>query len=57
MKKIFILTACLSLLLVFNKVNAVEENNSFGIEMYKFSKPRIAKEVTIINVYPNTTNV
>lgn len=54
MKKIFILTACLSLLLVFNKVNAVEENNSFGIEMYKFSKPRIAKEVTIVNVYPNT---
>ena len=54
MKKLFLFTVIFSLLIAFNKANAIDENVSLGIEMYKFSKPRIAKEVTIINVYPNT---
>ena len=54
MKKLFLFTVIFSLLIAFNKANAIDKNVSLGIEMYKFSKPRIAKEVTIINVYPNT---
>lgn len=54
MKKLVLFIVIFSLFITFNKVNANDENIALGIEMYKFSKPRIAKEVTIINVFPNT---
>ena len=54
MQKAFLFIMCLCFFLFLNKVNANTENNILGIEMYKFSKPKIAKEVTIINVLPNT---
>ena len=46
------------LLLAFlfsNSTKAIEVNNGYlGLRMYKFPKPRIVKEVTIIEVIPNS---
>lgn len=54
-KKVFLSILLLSALLFSNPTKAIEENNGYvGFQMYKFPKPRIAKEVTIINVFPNT---
>ncbi len=54
-KKVFLSILVISALLFSNSTKAIEENNGYvGFQMYKFPKPRIAKEVTIINVFPNT---
>lgn len=54
-KKISICLLFLSVFLLCNSTNAIEDSNGYvGIQMYKFKKPRIAKEITIINVFPNS---
>lgn len=54
-KKVFLSVLLLSALLFSNPIKAIEENNGYvGLRMYKFPKPRIAKEVTVIEVIPNS---
>ncbi len=54
-KKVILSILILSALLLSNSTKAIEENNGYvGLRMYKFPKPRIAKEVTIIEVIPNS---
>lgn len=54
-KKAVLFVVALSAVLVSNPIKAIEENNGYvGFQMYKFPKARIAKEATIINVFPNT---
>lgn len=53
-KAVFCIVA-LSAVLVSNPIRAIEENNGYvGLRMHKFQKPRIAKEVTIVEVIPNS---
>lgn len=55
MKRFFsILILSICLVLFSNPIKAIEENGYVGIQMYKFSKPRLAKEITIVNVIPNS---
>ena len=55
LKKISICLLFLSVFLFCNSTKAIEDSNGYvGIQMYKFKKPRIAKEITIINVFPNS---
>lgn len=54
-KKVFLSILLLSALLLSNPIKAIEDNNGYvGLRMYKFPKPRIAKEVTVIEVIPNS---
>lgn len=54
-KKSIISILVLLVILLSNPIKALEENNGYiGIRMYKFPKPRIAKEVTIVEVIPNS---
>lgn len=56
MKKFFfVFILSVSLILASNPIKAIEDNNGYiGINIYKFVKPRLAKEITIINVIPNS---
>lgn len=54
-KKAVLFVVGLLVVLFSNPIKAIEENNGYvGLRMYKFPKPRIAKEVTIVEVIPNS---
>ena len=55
LRKIFTISLLLTALIAANPISAIEESNGYiGLRMYKFPKPRIAKEVTIIEVIPDS---
>ena len=54
-RKIFTISLLLGAIIAANPISAIEESNGYlGFNMYKFPKAKIAKEVTIINVFPNS---
>lgn len=55
LRKIFTISLLIVALIATNPISAIEESNGYvGFNMYRFPKPKIAKEVTIINVFPNS---
>ena len=55
LRKIFTISLLIGALIAANPINAIEESNGYvGFNMYRFPKPKIAKEATIINVFPNS---